>query len=35
VTDGTPPTPAAVEAWLAELGLGPAERLERELAASR
>ncbi len=28
------PTPAAVEGWLAELDLGPAERLERDSVAS-
>jgi hypothetical protein len=33
VTAG-PPTPAAIERWLEELGLGPAERLERESVAS-
>jgi hypothetical protein len=28
------PTPAAVEGWLAELGLGPTERAERDSVAS-
>jgi hypothetical protein len=31
---GTPLTPALIERWLDELGLGPAERLERETVAS-
>jgi hypothetical protein len=34
VTREAPPTPATVEAWLVELGLGPAERLERDGIAS-
>ncbi len=34
MSGGPPPTPAAVEAWLAELSLGPAERLERDSIAS-
>jgi len=29
-----PPTPAAVEGWLEELGLGPAERQQRESISS-
>lgn len=29
-----PPSPATVEGWLAELGLGPAERVERETIAA-
>jgi hypothetical protein len=31
---GAAPTPATVEGWLAELGLAPPERLERESVAS-
>lgn len=34
MTGRPPPSPAAVEAWLAELGLEPAERVERDAIAS-
>jgi len=34
VSEAAPPTPSSIEGWLAELDLGPAERLERESVAS-
>ncbi len=34
MTGAPPPTPDAVEGWLAELGLGPPPRVEREAVAA-
>jgi len=34
VSEAGPPRPSTIEGWLTELGLGPAERLERESVAS-